>query len=131
MYVSLGQVPSIVPPANPTPLNDAALYPANPAPFRVRRPAWPPPAPPANYPGAYSFSQTQAIVPQPAPAGEVLVGYDASGNPIYQSATQPASVTATVSATPGSLSSWLSTGNNGIYAAIAAAVVLLLLMRRR
>jgi len=162
MYVRLGQVPSIVTPANPTPLNDAVLYPQSSTPFRVRRPG-PQPVLPSSYSGVYPYPQPQSIMPTYAPpgqsvvgydasgnpiyggssvapynpyavqpAGETVVGYDASGNPIYGSSTSPAAtVTATVSATPGSLTSWLQTGNNGIYAALAAAVLILLLMRRR
>lgn len=128
MYVRLGQVPSIVQPANPNPQNDAVLYPTQPQ-SNVRRlvDRWP-----------IQFPQYQANFPQsttaiaPVTSGLTVVGYDASGNPIYGTAgSQAASVTATVSATPGSLTSWLQTGNNGIYAAIGVAVLLLLLTRRR
>lgn len=104
MYVRLGQVPSIVQPANPTPMNDAALYPRASQPQSdlrlVRLPVYRP--------------LTAQIQPLPVPAD-----------------VQPAGATATASATPPSLTAWLQTGNNGIYAAIAAAVLLILLTRRR
>jgi uncharacterized protein (TIGR03382 family) len=106
MYVRLGQIPSFVQPASPTPLNDPLLAPQT----NVRRVVGPIPRPIvyANYPAQ------SAIVPAPV-----------------DTAAQPASITASVSANPGSLTSWLQTGNNGIYAAIAVAVLLLLLTRRR
>jgi hypothetical protein len=130
MYVRrLGQVPSIVQPADPTPLNDAVLYPQSGKQPRTRYRTvnrWPSVQPPvyASFP-----QQTTQIQTLPIP-GQSIVGYDANGSPIY-SGTQPASVTATVSANPGSLSAWLQTGNNGIYAALAVGVLLLLLTRRR
>lgn len=125
MYVHMGQIPSYVQPANPTPLNDPSLAPApapsNVIPFtRVYKPVY------------YFAPPTSAAAPAPAASTSSIIGYDSAGNPVYSTPPAvPPSVTATVSANPGSLTSWLSTGNNGLYAAIAAAVILIMLTRRR